>query len=92
MNPRVTVVKPNSDYTLTLQFTNGETKSFDVRPYLDKGIFRELKDLGNFNAVRPFLGSVQWQTGQDFCPDTLYVDSVPVSSFEGKLMQEREMV
>lgn len=90
MNPRVTAVRPNPDYTLTLLFTNGETKSFDVRPYLNKGIFRELKDLRHFNAVKPFLGSVQWRTGQDFCPDTLYMDSVPVSSFEGRLIPERE--
>lgn len=91
MNPRVTAVKPNPDYTITLLFTNGETRTFDVRPYLDKGIFRELKDLRSFNSVRPFLGSVQWQNGQDFCPDTLYMDSVLVSSDEGKLTQEREM-
>ena len=91
MNPRVKAVKPNSDYTLTLLFTNDEAKSFDVKPYLDKGIFRELKDLRNFNAVKPFLGSVQWRNGQDFCPDTLYVDSVAVSAFEGKLVQEQEL-
>ena len=30
-----------------------------------------------FNSVKPFLGSVQWQNGQDFCPDTLYLESVP---------------
>ena len=77
MNPRVKAVKPNPDHTITLLFTNGETRCFDVRPYLDKGILRELKDLRNFNSVRPFLGSVQWQNGQDFCPDTLYLDSVP---------------
>lgn len=91
MNPRVTAVKPNRDYTITLLFTNGETRTFDVRPYLDRGIFRELKDLRSFNSVRPFLGSIQWQNGQDFCPDTLYMDSVPVSSDEEKLTQEREM-
>jgi len=91
MNPRVKAVRPNPDYTITLLFTNGEIKSFDVRPYLDKGIFRELQDLRNFYSVKPFLGSVQWQNGQDFCPDTLYVDSVPISSFEGKLTQEWEM-
>jgi hypothetical protein len=85
MNPRVTAVKPNPDYTITLLFTNGETRSFDVRPYLDRGIFRELRDLRNFNSVKPFLGSIQWQNGQDFCPDTLYADSVPVSSSEGRL-------
>lgn len=79
MNPRVKLVQPNSDYTLTLTFTNGQVKRFDVKPYLDKGIFRELKDIHVFNSVKPFLGSVQWQGGQDFCPDTLYEDSIPLS-------------
>jgi len=74
MNPRVEDVKPNSDYTLTLTFQNGEVKIFDVKPYLDKGIFKDLQDKSVFNSVKPFLGSIQWQNGQDFCPDTLYID------------------
>lgn len=31
MNPRVKEVKPNPDYTLTITFTNGEVKIFDVK-------------------------------------------------------------
>ncbi|RKZ35191.1 MAG: DUF2442 domain-containing protein [Gammaproteobacteria bacterium] len=75
MNPRVEHVKPNLNYTITLTFNNGEVKVFDVKPYLDKGIFRELKEISLFNSVKPFLGSVQWQNGQDFCPDSLYLES-----------------
>ena len=74
MNPRIKKVKPNSDYTITLTFENGEIKIFDVKPYLDKGIFKELKEMSLFNSVKPFLGSIQWKNGQDFCPDTLYID------------------
>ena len=33
-------------------------------------------DVSLFNSVKPFLGSIQWKNGQDFCPDTLYEDSV----------------
>lgn len=76
MNPRVKHVKPNSDYTITITFTNGEVKLFDVKPYLTKGIFQELNDKKIFNSVRPVLGTVQWVNGQDFCPDMLYIDSV----------------
>jgi hypothetical protein len=60
-------------------------KVFDVKPYLDKGIFRELKDMRVFNSVRPFLGSIQWQNGQDFCPDTLYVDSKRIVETSGEM-------
>ncbi|MFQ5709730.1 MAG: DUF2442 domain-containing protein [bacterium] len=75
MNPRVKDVKPNPGYTLTLTFTNDEVRVFDMKPYLDVGVFKELRDKTRFNSVRPFLGSIQWQNGQDLCPDTLYMES-----------------
>jgi len=75
MNPRVKEVTPNHDYTLILLFTNGEERVFDMKPYLDTGIFKELKDTNIFKLVKPFLGSIQWKNGQDLCPDTLYLDS-----------------
>ena len=69
MNPRIKSVQPNPDYTLILVFDNGEQKVFDVKPYLDKGIFKELKNLNVFNTVRPFLGSIEWPGGQDLEED-----------------------
>ena len=92
MHPRVKAVKPNVDYTLTLTFTNDEVKVFDVKPYLDKGIFKELRDLSIFNSVKPCLGSIQWQYGQDFCPDTLYLDSVSLPQFSASLADEKPIV
>lgn len=47
-----------------------------MKPYLDIGVFKELKDINLFKTVQPFLGSIQWKNGQDLCPDTLYMDSV----------------
>lgn len=86
MNPRVKDVKPNADYTLMVVFENSEVRLFDVKPYLQFGIFRELQDMAVFNSVRPFLGSVQWQGGQDFCPDTLYLDGMPQAGEIGRLV------
>lgn len=80
MNPRVVNVVANDDYTLTLTFTNGEVGQFDVTPYLDKGIFQELRDKSYFKAVRVALGTVQWPHEQDFCPDTLYEASRKVAA------------
>ena len=42
MNPRVKAVKPNNDYTVTLTFANEEVRVFDMKPYLNIGIFKEL--------------------------------------------------
>ncbi|MCL2118925.1 MAG: DUF2442 domain-containing protein [Planctomycetaceae bacterium] len=80
MNPRVTAVVPNDDYTLTLTFVNGEVRRYDMKPLLDKGVFRELQNIGYFRCVRvdrDGFGTVEWPHEQDICPDTLYLDSVP---------------
>jgi hypothetical protein len=78
MNPRVKEVVPLPDYRLRLIFTNGETREYDVKPLLEKGVFRALRDESMFRSARPWHGTVQWSGGQDICPDTLYEDSVPV--------------
>ena len=79
MNPRVKEVNPKSEYCIEIIFTNNEKKIFDVKPYLDKGNFKELKDYSVFNSVKPFLGSIQWSNGLDLCPDTWYIDSKPIN-------------
>lgn len=78
MNPRIIEVKAMQDYSLLLTFSNNEKKMFDVKPYLNKGIFTELKDAANFNSVKVFNGTVLWQNDIDLCPDTLYIDSVTI--------------
>jgi hypothetical protein len=75
MNPRVKNVIPRQDFTLEIEFTNSEIKIFDMNSYLEIGIFKELKDYNKFRFVKPFLGSIQWNSGQDLCPDTLYLES-----------------
>lgn len=74
MNPRVKNVIPDNNYSLKITFTNNEVKIFDVKPYLELGAFKELKDLSIFKSVKPFLGSIQWNNGLDICPDTLYLE------------------
>lgn len=79
LNPRVKSVQPEADYHLRLTFSNDEERIYDVRPLLDQGsVFRELKNKSAFRSVHSWHGTVQWASGQDICPDTLYEDSVPV--------------
>ena len=79
MNPRIAKVKTTDNYNLELTFTNGEVKVFDVKPYLENGMFNELRDDNQFNSVTCVLGSIKWRNGLDICPDTLYEESVPYS-------------
>jgi hypothetical protein len=73
MNPSVTDVAAIDNYKLQLQFENGETKIFDVSPFLNKGIFTELKNEQYFKQVRISFGSIEWPHEQDFSKDTLYL-------------------
>jgi hypothetical protein len=72
-------VQPMDGYRLLITFENDERKIFDVGPYLDTGIFRELIDPGLFNRVRVVFDSVQWPNGADLCPEALYDQGVAVS-------------
>ena len=78
MNPIVTSVKPEQDYFLKLHFSNGEVRRFDVKPYLDKGIFQELKDMSKFHLVHSDGLSIEWDNEAALCPDTLYENSVKI--------------
>jgi len=80
MYPRIKDVKPQDDYTILLTFTNDELKVFDMKPYINKGFFKQLQDKNYFNTVKPFMDSIQWKNGQDLCPDTLYLDSQSLTS------------
>ncbi|MBM4256213.1 MAG: DUF2442 domain-containing protein [Deltaproteobacteria bacterium] len=75
---KVIAVKANEDFTLDLQFNDGSLKRFDAKPYLDYGVFSELKDIRYFQQVRIAFGTVQWPHEQDIGPETLYLESVPL--------------
>jgi len=65
----------NDDLTLDLRFTDGSRRRFDTKPYLELGVFRELKDVNYFRNVTVAYGTVQWPNEQDLAPETLYIES-----------------
>jgi hypothetical protein len=84
MSPRVADVKPEKNYTLHIWFKNGEEGIFDVKPYLCYDIFSSLKNIDFFNSVRQAHGTVQWADEADFCPDTIYLNSVKIKDEANK--------
>jgi len=78
--PRVKTVVPKEDYTLLLSFNNGEQRLFDAKPLLSYPVFGALRDPDFFRLVKPAYGTVLWPDDIDYCPDTLYVESVPADS------------
>jgi hypothetical protein len=79
MNPRLKAVSPLSDHRLLLTFDNAESRVFDVKPYLTKGVFSELADESLFRSVRVCFDTVEWANGADLCPEVLYAASEPAA-------------
>jgi hypothetical protein len=71
-------VRPLSDYRIYVEIEDGRKGIFDLKPYLDHGVFRELRDLNYFNQVGIQFGAVTWPHEQDIAPETLVADLVPV--------------
>ena len=46
-----------------------------MKPYLDKGIFQELKDKKKFKTVRVSFDSIEWANQADIDPEILYEKS-----------------
>lgn len=87
MNPHVKSVRALNDYQLEVSFDTGECRRFDVKPYLNRGIFVRLRDQDAFRAVRVVAGSVEWANGLDLSYDTLYVEGQPILATTRKVEQ-----
>jgi len=72
MYPSVKEVIPGEDYTLSVVFDNGENGYLDMKPFLDFGIFRRIKDYEVFRQVRVVFDTIEWDCGVDLDPEYVY--------------------
>ena len=70
--PKLVEATALNDYKLLLLFSNGEKKIFDFAPNLSHPFYRGLRDNALFRNVMVTDGEIEWVTGQDYCPHTLY--------------------
>jgi hypothetical protein len=58
---------------------NGETRLFDLRPYLADRYYAPLKNAALFRSVKTTPLTIEWPHGIDMCPDELYYHSQPTT-------------
>ncbi len=80
----VTHVQVQENFHLELRFNTGETRIFDARPYLGKGVFHRLKDPALFRQAYVAFDTVCWPGNLDIAPETLYDRSRAVRTQEPK--------
>ncbi len=73
----VSSVVTDSDFHLTLIFSNGEQRRFDMRSYLHLPVYRPLNQPGYFALAKVNYGTVVWPGEIDIAPETLFDHSVP---------------
>ena len=72
MYPSVKNVIASSNYELIIEFDNGESGILDMKPFLDVGVFKKLKNPSEFKQVRVSFDTVEWNSGVDLDPEFVY--------------------
>ena len=79
MNPRVENAIYLGDNKLKIGFKNGECKIFDFTPYLEYPVYKPLASEPFVRHLHVQNGTVCWGNQLDFDPDTLYLESIPLT-------------
>ena len=77
MYPALKQVSALAPHKLALTFDNGEKRIYDFKSNLEHKYYKALKNAALFKQVSVVDGQLEWITGQDFCPYTLYEQSTP---------------
>ena len=72
MHPAVISVKCEDDYILSVDFDNGESGLLDMKPYLNFGVFKKIKDPDIFRTVHVSFDAIAWESGADIDPEFVY--------------------
>ncbi len=72
MYPSVSKIFPGENYTLIIDFDNGESGKLDMKPFLEFGVFQRLKDHNAFMQVRVAFDTIEWDSGVDLDPEFVY--------------------
>ena len=75
MNPGIKYASYNSPYKVRVTFTNDEVKEFDIKPYLEYPVYKDLKDENFCKQLQVFNGTIIWNDEIDLDPDTVYLES-----------------
>ena len=87
IEPSPKKVKELDNYLLYIEFENGERKIFDMKRNLEFEFYKRLIDKKNFKNVKISGINIEWKTGEDIAPETLYYESIPLEKFEGNLQE-----
>ena len=72
--PKIIDTKYVGNFTIEVEFDNGERKKINCRKYLKGKIFEELRDERKFKEFFVDGYTICWPNGADIAPETLYLE------------------
>jgi hypothetical protein len=67
------------NYLIELLYINGEKRIIDTNPFLNMKPWNRLKSTNLFKKATILYGTLSWPGEIDIAPETLYLDSEPIS-------------
>jgi len=87
--PEVVQVVPFPDHTVSVYFSDGNIVAYDVKPLLDKGVFRALRDMEVFmNRCGIMNDTLAWDVAGNGDP-TACIDIDPETLYELEAVEDR---
>ena len=82
ITPRIVAVRALKDYYIYIKFINGEEKVYNMEKCIKEiKYYEKLKERKYFEKIRPRGCTIEWQNGEDVCPENLYYESISYSEF-----------
>jgi hypothetical protein len=74
LTPKIIGVEALKDYKIKINYETGETKLFNVLPYISGPWYGELNNYSYFKTVHILANGkgIEWEHGQDIAPHELY--------------------
>ena len=82
ITPDIIEVKALREYYIYLKFETGEEKVYNMSKCIEEiEYYEKLKNRKYFENVKPRGETVEWEEGEDVCPENLYYDSIDYKDF-----------
>ncbi len=76
ITPDIIKVIALDNYLLQITYETNEEKIYDMKKLIkDKDIYKKLRNKEYFKNVKPRGETIEWENGEDICPEELYYKS-----------------
>lgn len=75
ITPDIIRVEALDNYLIKILFETKEEKIYDMKPLMEKKFYNKLKRKEYFKKVKPRGETIEWENGEDVCPEDLYYNS-----------------